>query len=350
MADPQRPELRALTGLRAYAAFWVVLFHLRLVLQPLLPEPLFEFCARGYLGVDLFFVLSGFVIAYRYGGRITDGKAYRGYLIRRIGRIYPLHLATLLALVAAATLGRGTAIDVSGSAYYVLDERLVYNLLLVHAWGLTDEASWNIPSWSISVEWFAYLVFPLLWWVVARVRTEGAALSGMAIAIVITVFGLTALGEQWLHTSLQHRLARGVPEFLAGMFIFRLHELRGPRGDGGLWPFVGLAALSFVWAMLGWTDWPFLVTACATVYWLARAPTARGFAGKVAVWLGTISYSIYLLHLPLLKTLPKLVGLSGWGFVVVYLVVVVAASALAYRVIEAPARRFARTRAGSSES
>ena len=220
--------MRALTGLRAYAALWVVLFHLRHVLQPLLPEPLFEFCARGYLGVDLFFVLSGFVIAYRYGGHIGDGRAYRVYLIRRLGRIYPLHLATLLALVAAATLGRGTAIDISGSAYYVLDERLAYNLMLVHAWGLTNEASWNIPSWSISVEWFAYLVFPLLWWVVARVRTEGAALTGMAVAIVLTVFGLSALGEQWLHTSLQHRLARGVPEFFAGMFIFRLHALRGP--------------------------------------------------------------------------------------------------------------------------
>lgn len=166
-ASPARPDaLPALTGVRALAAAWVVALHLTVVIGVLFPGPAgdaFLVLARpGALGVDVFYVLSGFIISWNYHdvfARDTRARDVLRFLRARLARLYPVHLAILLALVVAI---RGLHLDLHGA---IPDERwstrgLIESLLLVHAW-VGDSAVWNSVSWSISAEWFAYLLFPL---------------------------------------------------------------------------------------------------------------------------------------------------------------------------------------------
>lgn len=104
MQSSGRRDLPQLTGIRIIAALWVVLFHFAPTLTRIVPETgaLFYFAQDGYLAVDLFFVLSGFVIAYQYFDAVRDKRLpYRSFLWRRLARIYPAHLLVLLMLVVA---------------------------------------------------------------------------------------------------------------------------------------------------------------------------------------------------------------------------------------------------------
>src|SRR5436190_14363012 len=145
--------------MRGFAALWVVLFHLQS--GPFshgisLPG---EFIRHGFWGVDVFFVLSGFILSYVYEasfvGKIVPAD-YFHYLGLRLARIYPLHLVTFAAAFAcyiwSVTIGHGTAT----TANFGFHEAIM-NLTLLHAWGTTKSLSWNDVSWSISAEWFAYV-------------------------------------------------------------------------------------------------------------------------------------------------------------------------------------------------
>lgn len=160
----QSRYLPALTGVRALAAFWVLLYYLHPTLRAYFGD--FGFVSAvimmGYQGVDLFFGLSGFIIAHHYAEklRVFSWAGYRDYLWARIARVYPLHLVmlmTVLLLVKAAplfgfTINRGT--DYLWSGFFK-------NLLLVQAWEFPARVNWNHFAWSISAEWFAYLLAPL---------------------------------------------------------------------------------------------------------------------------------------------------------------------------------------------
>src|SRR5262249_39676380 len=96
----ERPEIRALTGIRGFAAVWVVLFHLQWQgMYQAFPrlEAIRPLVDRGYLGVDLFFILSGFILTWNYGEALADWRPreHVRFEIVRLARIYPVHLATL---------------------------------------------------------------------------------------------------------------------------------------------------------------------------------------------------------------------------------------------------------------
>ncbi len=152
-------EILALTGLRALAALWVILFHLRPELKATLPgwERSIDFALMpGYLGVDLFFVLSGFIISYNYAGQLSSfsWRAYTGFLWARLSRLYPVHIFTLFILVILVGLAPWLGLQIEDEAIFTLDG-LLRSLVLCHGWTLPIEKHWNIPSWSISAEWAA---------------------------------------------------------------------------------------------------------------------------------------------------------------------------------------------------
>jgi len=160
----QSQRFIALDSMRGCCALLVAAYHLnpqgRSLLGPLL--------ANSYLWVDFFFVLSGFVIAHGYEGRIVGLASARSFLVRRLARVYPLHLF-VLALYVALELSR---LVVGGSHAAAGDHPpfsgwtslggLAANLFLVHGLGLTDYLTWNAPSWSISCEFWTYALFALL--------------------------------------------------------------------------------------------------------------------------------------------------------------------------------------------
>jgi len=155
-------RFRAIDTFRGLAAILVILFHI--------PDSKLlegnQLVARGYMAVDFFFVLSGFVMAHSYLKKINDLPSAKSFAVKRFKRIYPLHLFTLLAFAAFET------------ARFVVDQyfvklntppfencdipTLIANLTLTHSMGLFDHLSWNIPSWSISVEFYVYIAWALM--------------------------------------------------------------------------------------------------------------------------------------------------------------------------------------------
>src|SRR5712691_3950598 len=166
-------ELHALTGLRSVAAASVVALHLWGKAGT--GTPIGSLVHAGNLGVDLFFVLSGFVLAYRYADalRRPAPRSVAAFLKRRIARVYPLHLAMI------AVLGAGMLAATLVGASVPAAERnspgdLVANLLLVQAWGTSQRQTWNQVAWSVSAEWAAYLAFAVLIWAAPRATRPAA--------------------------------------------------------------------------------------------------------------------------------------------------------------------------------
>ena len=143
------PNIRSLTSLRGFAAWWVVLFHFRgILLSWSSPEALHVF-GCGYVAVDLFFVLSGFVIALNYGALFQNkGLAETPYFLTvRLARIYPLHLFILCVMVITPVglllTGHANLPARYDPGYFFLSLGLVQN------WGFTNRIAWNDPAWSI---------------------------------------------------------------------------------------------------------------------------------------------------------------------------------------------------------
>lgn len=303
-----KEEIRALTGLRGVAALWVLAYHAR-ALGRELSDPAFEtfrwLAGAGYLGVDVFFVLSGFVLAYCYANERVHGSiaAYGGFLWKRLARIYPVHLFCL-ALMAVGLL----ALSAAGIPFHrprlISLEGLLDSVMLVHAWGLPVRSTWNTVSWSISSEWAAYLVFPLL------------ALSGRLLKRPLHAASVTGVLVLLLWMVVEARpwpngMAYGVPRigcaFAAGVVLFRGWELAGrkPWPHGGTVAALGIAAMALGGAWLEARQGhlaalPFaLPVACLIVLGLASGDRGRVIgmlSGRPANFLGRISYSLYMVH------------------------------------------------------
>lgn len=299
-------EIRGLTGIRGYAAVHVVSLHFWsswLLLLPCLnviEAPI----SRGYLGVDMFFILSGFILNYVYnvGHKKLDLREYGHFLWYRLARIYPNHLATLLILVFLVLFAHFFGVALSGS-YSISD--LPYQLTLTHCWPLDPKGaggSWNFPSWSISAEWFAYLaIFPITAFLLQRVRSTALALFlGVAALIVWPVYHYVLLSGH-----LQKEAYRGLIhvscEFFAGAMFFNAFLLGGnlirfcQQYLTGL--FVLLAILYFV-PFSAWVEstivliFPFILIGLTS----EASTTARLFSRPLALWLGRLSYALYMTH------------------------------------------------------
>ena len=153
-------RLDSLEGLRFLSSVAIVIGHY-------VPYAIGEthWISRLHLAVDLFFVISGIVIANAYAGRIASPADWLRFILRRVARLYPLHLATLAFYVAIGALVWTHRVHPADAARYDASA-IVPNLLLVHAWLPSGHSSFNYVSWSISAEFFVYLAFPLIAWAV----------------------------------------------------------------------------------------------------------------------------------------------------------------------------------------
>ncbi|RJT25146.1 acyltransferase [Chakrabartia godavariana] len=339
-----RTQLDALTGARGLAAWLVVFYHIRLALPDSIPASVIAVLAKGYLAVDLFFVLSGFVMWLTYGAIFQrDGlSAAPAFLWRRLARIYPLHLAILLATIAYA--GALAAAGKADPAQYPLAE-LPLHLLLLQNWGLTDHLTWNDPSWSISTEFAAYLLLPLA--AVTLFRRDWppilCALGVVALAALLH-FWFALQGEPTLG---RHIVWNGLPRCLAGFFAGVLMAMAWRAAAK---PIGAIAAATACAALFGWgacilpetlaipLAFPALVYALAATSAAPRNP----LSGGIAVHLGDISYSTYLAHFLLWIVFKHLFVADAanvpLGQIALYLGAVYLASEALYRMIEAPGR------------
>ena len=353
--------LPALTGVRALAAFMVLSLHAGQNFPNWLVNGALS--SRGYLGVDLFFILSGFIIAHVYMFDLVPVRArsLRVFLWHRFIRLFPAHAAILIVLVGLIVVVRSAGIELNEQQNWNYRD-LHWHFLMMHAWGTTDLAGWNTPSWSISAEWFAYLLFPAIAAVtLALPRRMALPLAFAPLLATAVAFHLHewSVGSAWIGAP---ALLRVSSEFSCGVLLYR--AVRVDFGNLSSWlsdilTFGVLAALCAA-AFLDANDFV-LITLLAA---LIAGVSGQGFAVRAVfgcrpvVWLGEISYSIYLVHFPVLLVLrhgvdhivrvrlaeSEATRLLLFAFSVA---VVIGAASLSYYLVERPARRRWRNVAGT---
>ena len=373
LVGARRAEIRQLTGVRFLAAVWVVLYHFQFMIFGLVPElhPVGFLFDSGYLAVDLFFALSGYIIAYQYlasfpGGRGTPSQ-YRRFLIKRLARIYPLQFVTLLIAIAVIVTGVLIGVAIPYPQSFTV-WGAIQDLLLIRGWEPSPQQGWNFPAWSLSAEWFAYLLFPavaLLVGVARRMHGRGRARGDVRIGLLLVLAGCLALEGvgAWLLPSfngMPHPLVRVVAGFVAGAAIF---ALGAPRIRPGILAVVGLLALALLITTAGRIELDparavvALLLAGVVVAGLAggEGPTIRWLASGPLEYGGRISYGIYMIHgivlmgvgallATLVQSVPQDVVLH-WpviarvGLLLVPFAVVFGLGALLYHAVERPAQR-----------
>jgi peptidoglycan/LPS O-acetylase OafA/YrhL len=322
-------ELRQLTGARGIAAWAVVLYHLRLSIAGL-PAPVVGVLAKGYLAVDFFFLLSGFVIWLAWHDRLPAETPR--FWQKRIARIWPLHL---LMLGLAVTLAGAQGLRGHPDPVFPWRE-LPLHLLLIQNWGTTTVLHWNDPAWSISAELAAYLLFPLLMRFIDWRRWPTPALVGVAagaLAILPLVMGFGSLGQDIARFG----LLRCLCEFITGTVLAALYQ----RGGSPLLPLAAGTLCALAWAA-GMPE----TLAVPPLFAAALLVLARGraliLASRPLQWLGEISYATYLSHFLLWKVAKLLLSPGPQPPVVIatYLSTVLLISHLLYRWWELPAQRW----------
>ncbi len=321
------------------------------------------FVGHGYLGVDLFFVLSGYVMAMNYSGMFAAGWsriAYQRFLGRRIARIYPLYLVATIAgfiLVELRWLDYPKAVPLGGA--------LGLNLLMVQVWGLVQ--SFDGPGWSISAEWAAYLVFPLL--LIPTMFRKPIWCSIFALLCVALLARLCSFSaslhapthmpgallyfwEPWLALP----VLRCLPEFGLGMLAFRFAGTpfgARIRASAFISPLTCLAIVAL--SALPDTDLGVVLLLPLLIVSLASSTHVIGriLASPLAVFVGSLSYSLYLIHFLLIGAVVSGVyalahglGLTALAFNVVTaaigIVLTFLVAFVTYRAIELPGRRWLR--------
>ena len=333
--------------MRAVAALWVVLFHLNLASTPVHGR-LGSVVAHGEFGVDLFFILSGFVLSLVYADRLPEKfgwPAYRAFLCRRSAKLYPMHLITLLAMVVLVGAARHLHYNFTAGAENTWWTALC-SALMVHALGLTRSLSWNGPSWSVSAEWFAYAVlFMPMVYLLRRVRTAYIAAAAIAVLIVMAMSSRW-LGDPWTRLDTRGAL-RIMPEFLCGYLLWRMLLVRRPqRGD--LMAAAGLLLLIVAcYAPNGnlWLMPPATMLLLGGLY--VGGPLGdRVFGNRLLVALGDASYSIYLMQIfvliaakqVLLRIHPADSTTTRFAVTVVVPMAVAACGLFLFRTVEEPLR------------
>lgn len=366
------PRLGALETWRGIAAIAVALYH-----SPFDSHFVqMRFVANSYLFVDFFFVLSGFVMSHAYIDRLNNVRDVAVFALRRFGRLWPLHVAVLLLMVAGELvkllmvsrfhLVPGQMPFTGGTS--VTD--LVYNLLLLHSVGLVDHISWNVPSWSISVEFYTAILFALC------VSTLGRRTWLLAILLCVVSAGIVIAGspnQKLMNVTFDYGFPRCVFGFFAGHLTFRLFQWRTVRMStavevltvGGVALFVVLAG-GGAWSVAA----PLVFAVAVYVFAVQSGGVSECLANPRFQAIGALSYSIYLLHIftgilivTAIRYAQRLLGVGWfervadgqenlliahfrggiWALDALNLVYIGAAVMLAmatYRLVEQPARRY----------
>jgi peptidoglycan/LPS O-acetylase OafA/YrhL len=294
----RNPSLPALTGIRFFAAFYVVLTHSLpwIKNRVSLPLPIANFLSNGYLAVCLFFLLSGFILSYTYSGLAPGVQNYVKFWEARFARIYPVYLFSLLLALPFQfhTLTLKSTLAV---------------LLMVQAWNpLRPEMSgaWNYPAWSLSVEAFFYLCFPFIQMRIASMSRRAIQFlaAGALLVCLLIHTPIQGLGTWNPNAVAPIPIPLPIlrfPEFLLGMLMGNYFVRFGSVTRR---PFLALLAILASILSLSITAGPWVSVAvlpfAVLLYSLASSRDAitTFFSRPVMFLLGGASYSVYLLQLP----------------------------------------------------
>jgi peptidoglycan/LPS O-acetylase OafA/YrhL len=372
---PRRGDLPALTGLRFLAALHVVFYHEALSLIP--GGWVRQLISGGFISVSLFFVLSGFVMAYTYLEPFNSrAVGLESFWMARFARVYPVYV---LALVFALPVYVPWALRKFAEQGLIGPTKAIFtfvaNITLLEAWVPQTVAPWNSPGWSLSVEALFYLAFPFFAPALSRERSASVVfiaascwLAGIAVATIFTAAHPTLWsgGEPEFTVPglvvLKYFPLMHVAEFLigvsCGLLYLRASAARTQKGaDAGLLSVLVAAAVVLVLSIPQQLPFPLLHSGLLAplfgilIFSLATGggPLAQLLQTPQAVLLGKASYAIYLFHEPLATILYKrqwspLRATPPYARFGVYLTILIAFSIAVLVWYEEPARRAIRHR------
>jgi len=358
-------RFETLDSWRGICALFVVLFHF----IGMMPSS-FEnspFLRNGYLFVDFFFVLSGFVLCHSYRGKIGTLPDMARFALRRFGRVWPLHALVLASFVAMVVWinqlphPSGLALTATGQAYSI--DAIFPSMLLLNAMKLVEGNVWNGPAWSIGAEFYVYLLFALLLLTASRRLVVPSLILSVAALVLLQRWAPTLMNSTW-----DYGIIRCIAGFFGGVIAYHAYEVMGRRGffRATIWELaaIALTALFVVFAGDGADAVSPLSLAAPAVFGVAVIVFA-GEEGLISLVLrtrpfkalGRYSFSIYMIHQPLLILLCYQLWSAGYYtkmfqgeatqpwmgsadlVMVDYVLAVILLAAASYRFVEVPARR-----------
>ena len=354
-----RSEIRPLTGLRGLAACWVMVGH---YMGGLPTAPLTHtIISHMYVAVDLFMILSGFVLAMTYGPQFEppfSPKVYLRFLKHRLARLYPLYALVTAGCLIMMEMGIGDNCSTRTLPAVVL------NFLMMQAWWWPDD-SISGTGWTLSIEWGVNLLLPFFVFLLlqpSRLR-ENISIGTAILGLIVTALtnGQTdgarpAIGAMdWYYAP--DSLIRCTVEFMLGIYLWRLRDRVSGCAFLGRTPVLAallvLMAISTVFAEL---DLLFVGLSGLLVlgFSFEQSRLAAWFGSSIPNWLGRISFSVYLLHLAILPlralVVGRLTGVAPTDFyfvssvpqALICMAVVLAVSTMSHKWLERPAQRWIR--------
>lgn len=337
----QTKHILPLTGLRFFAASWVVLYHFQYPLALLFPTVapwVAPFTKLGFQAVRLFFILSGFILAHNYFASYSLAR-HPKFVFLRFARVWPVHGVMLLLMVLGPDI-----FQLKGETLKAFIEELfmVRYWLLVYSGGYWHRPGllWNAPAWSLSAEWFAYLVlFPLAFIIFKRIR------SWPLLAVLILLFLIL---QVYLPTEQCGWCAEVFFLFLSGVALYQIYSLvKNPPAEKIV--VVGLLLFAAYSCFNKWLAVSILYAAFVLlVFGLAweRGFLARLLSAKLVVYGGLASYSLYMTHFLIWRSclciLTEFPTKSMWlraGILILTVGAVPGFAFLTYRYVEEPANR-----------
>jgi len=307
-------KLPSLTGVRGIAALWVVLFHLQQFAGEFGLDAVkgLPGLRSGWAGVDLFFVLSGFILMLvheRDFPRLSWSPLFR-FAWLRFFRVYPLATVVLLLILLLVVADPQFAAYWSTASvpHNFTVSSFVRTLFLANRWWSPTDGDWNQPEWSLSVEILGYVAFPVIAVIATRIRNVRLLLGLVVLCLLFpTAYAYASHGKLFNDDIFWGAGSRMAGAFTGGIVLARLHRLT-PEGWRDLQGSIATSALVALGACLCLPPYGYgLITLCfgALVYGLAanRGGANRLFSTPFAVWLGEISFPLYLVHVMVLSWL-----------------------------------------------
>ena len=350
----------SLTGIRGIAALWVVLFHINgavpdsSLLGWIDKSPL---AANGFRGVDLFFVLSGFIMMHVHAAdfQVIRRAMILHFALVRVIRIYPVHLVVLLLIFVVVVLvpdyaawAQRQGLRMNTPTYALMG--FWQTAALANRWLMQDYGTWNEPTWSLSVEFVAYASLPLLAYGLNKVQSPlacaGVAFGSLATMVLILLAGDNLDGGASNHAG----VIRAFGGFAAGAAMCRFVAVA--RVSDMQVKIAALAAVGLGAALMLTSTFAILMPFAFAILIPALAYRVgivdRLLSGRFAMFFGRISFSFYLVHFTPLMLLEwafrsgrlsptpivEAVSLVGYG------ILVVVASMLLHHGIERPCQRW----------
>jgi peptidoglycan/LPS O-acetylase OafA/YrhL len=347
----------------------VAIFHFEMAIARFVPAKLTMFFEKCYLMVDLFFIMSGFIILHVYKDDFTyriGRNSFKKYLIARFARIYPLHFFAMLLLVTGVIIfsPHGTYPNPIENPWAIPT-----GFLLLHSYYIHNIYTWNIPSWSISAEWAAYLLFPFLALFLNKKKLTALIIFVLAvIAAYISImyflprknyyFPLIPVPHN-LNTTYDYGWLRGIAGFMTGMIVYKIYQWSLPNNIFNKDLFAAAIIILVILSLhLAMNDAYCVIFFAALVFSFALN---NGYLhiccnNIILQYIGKISYSIYLMQIFLQEPfskglrLPGVVGFgrgkqniafaSGLEYCLIYLILLLAISSITYYAIEQPCRKW----------